>query len=155
MSYPARAEGLVNMIMTNGSRVKWINTGKGIAPAPTLWCSSYRKGSLWVTLDCGRQFFLYLCRSWGKLSLFCISICIFHRTIFACNGIIFFVCNCTNRFLRFNGILSYMGYLMTKSSFLKNYLAPRWEDKWLYTSLKGINLRVNVIAWLGFELAYF
>ena len=28
---------------------------KGVAPSPTHWCSSYRKGSLRVTLDYGRQ----------------------------------------------------------------------------------------------------
>ena len=32
-------------------RVKWSNPGKGVAPAPTPWCSSYRKGNLRVTLD--------------------------------------------------------------------------------------------------------
>ena len=37
---------------------------EGVAPSPTHWCSSYRKGSLWVTLDYGRQlyFFTFL---WG------------------------------------------------------------------------------------------
>ena len=38
-----------------GSRVKWSNPGKGVAPSPTPQCRSYRKGSLWVTLDYGRQ----------------------------------------------------------------------------------------------------
>ena len=36
---------------------------EGVAPSPTPWCSSYRKGSLRVTLDYGRQlyfFFYYL-----------------------------------------------------------------------------------------------
>ena len=33
------------------SRVKWSNPGKGVAPSPTPWCSSYWKGSLWFTLD--------------------------------------------------------------------------------------------------------
>ena len=33
------------------SRVRWSNPGKGVAPSPTLRCSSYRKGSLRVTLD--------------------------------------------------------------------------------------------------------
>ena len=35
---------------------------EGVAPSPTPWCSSYRKGSLRVTLDYGRQlyFFLYV-----------------------------------------------------------------------------------------------
>ena len=28
---------------------------EGVAPSPTHWCSSYRKGSLRVTLDYGRQ----------------------------------------------------------------------------------------------------
>ena len=35
---------------------------EGVAPSPTSWCSSYRKGSLQVTLDYGRQlYFTYLC----------------------------------------------------------------------------------------------
>ena len=29
-------------------------TGNGVVPSPTPWCSSYRKGSLRVTLDYGR-----------------------------------------------------------------------------------------------------
>ena len=32
-----------------GSRVKGNNPWKGVAPSPTPRCSSYRKGSLWVT----------------------------------------------------------------------------------------------------------
>ena len=42
-------------IIRNGSRVKWSNRGKEVAPFPTSWCSSYRKRSLWVTLDYGCQ----------------------------------------------------------------------------------------------------
>ena len=45
-------------IIRYGSRVKWSNPGKGVAPFPTPWCSSYRKGSLRVTLDYGRQLYL-------------------------------------------------------------------------------------------------
>ena len=30
---------------------------EGVAPSPTPWCSSYRKGSLRVTLDYGRQLY--------------------------------------------------------------------------------------------------
>ena len=30
---------------------------EGVAPSPTHWCSSYRKGSLRVTLDYGRQLY--------------------------------------------------------------------------------------------------
>ena len=41
-------------IIRYGSRVKWSNPGKGVAPSPTPWCSSYRKGSLRVTLNYGR-----------------------------------------------------------------------------------------------------
>ena len=34
---------------------------EGVAPSPTPWCSCYRKGSLRVTLDYGRQlYFLFL-----------------------------------------------------------------------------------------------
>ena len=32
---------------------------EGVAPSPTPWCSSYRKGSLRVTLDYGRQLYFY------------------------------------------------------------------------------------------------
>ena len=42
------------------SRVKWSNPGKEAASSPTLWCSSYRKRSLWITLDYGHQLYLLL-----------------------------------------------------------------------------------------------
>ena len=42
------------------SRVKWSNSGKAVAPYPTPWCSSYRKGSLLVTLDYGRKLYFTL-----------------------------------------------------------------------------------------------
>ena len=43
---------------------------EGVAPSPTPWCSSYRKGSLRVTLDCGRQlFYIYLGNFHGSLIL--------------------------------------------------------------------------------------
>ena len=42
---------LILSIIRDGSRVKWSNPGKGIAPSPTSWCSSYRKGRLGITLD--------------------------------------------------------------------------------------------------------
>ena len=37
---------------------------EGVAPSPTHWCSSYRKGSLRVTLDYGHQlyFFYFGCK---------------------------------------------------------------------------------------------
>ena len=33
---------------------------EGVAPSPTHWCSSYRKGSLRFTLDYGRQLYFSL-----------------------------------------------------------------------------------------------
>ena len=33
---------------------------EGVAPSPTSWYSSYRKGSLRITLDYGRQLFTYI-----------------------------------------------------------------------------------------------
>ena len=39
---------------------KWSNPGKGVAPSPTLRCSSYRIESLLVALDYGRQLYLYI-----------------------------------------------------------------------------------------------
>ena len=37
------------------SRVKWSNHRK--EPSPTLWCSSYSKGSLWFGLNYGCQLY--------------------------------------------------------------------------------------------------
>ena len=42
------------------SLVKWCNLGEGVAPSPTPWCCSYRKGNLWVPLDRSRQLYFYL-----------------------------------------------------------------------------------------------
>ena len=47
-------------IIRYGSRVKWSNPGKRVAPSPTTWCSSYQKGSLQVTLDSGHQLYFLL-----------------------------------------------------------------------------------------------
>ena len=47
-------------IIRYGSRVKWVNPRKGVAPSPTRWCSSNQKGSLQVTLDNGYQLYLYV-----------------------------------------------------------------------------------------------
>ena len=48
-------------IMWYRSRVKWSKLGKGVAPSPTPWCSSYWKGSLQVTLGYGHQlYFTYI-----------------------------------------------------------------------------------------------
>ena len=42
--------------------VKWSNPGKAVVPSPTPPCNSDWKGSLWVTLDEGRQHYFYLHR---------------------------------------------------------------------------------------------
>ena len=47
-------------IIKYGSRVKWRNKRKGVAPSPTPWCSCLGKRNLWVTLDYGRQFYLLI-----------------------------------------------------------------------------------------------
>ena len=46
---------LTASIISYGSRVKWSNPGKRVASFSTIWCSSNRKGSLWVTLDYSHQ----------------------------------------------------------------------------------------------------
>ena len=51
---------LTHCIIRHGSKVKWSNPGKGVAPSPTPWCSSYRKGSHRVTLDYGHQLYNFL-----------------------------------------------------------------------------------------------
>ena len=57
--------GLTLSIIRYLSRVKESNPGKGVASSPTPQCCSYRKGSLRVTLDCGRQ--LYFNRLIGQV----------------------------------------------------------------------------------------
>ena len=47
-------------IIRHGSSLKWSNPGKGEAVSPSPWCSSYWKGSLWVTLDKGRLLYYLL-----------------------------------------------------------------------------------------------
>ena len=42
-------------IIRYGSRVKWSNPGKGLAPFITPWCRSYRNRSLRVTLNYSHQ----------------------------------------------------------------------------------------------------
>ena len=41
---------------------------EGVAPSPTPWCSSYRKGSLRVTLDYGRQLYFLFIHIGGNIS---------------------------------------------------------------------------------------
>ena len=58
---------------------------EGVAPSPTPWCSSYRKGSLRVTLDYGRQLYLliYIYEEHLKINhIFCNNICFSRPYIF-------------------------------------------------------------------------
>ena len=58
----------------------------------------------------------------------------------------------------FNGISTFVGYLIPKPFSLKEqswyYLADSWEDKGVHTFLKGICPKVNIIARLDYEPAY-
>ena len=78
--------------------IKWSNPGKGVAPSPTLWCSSYRKGSLRVTLDYGRQLFIYekylfymYLGIWNQMPWRNLQIKVLHR-----NLLHLLICNSTN-----------------------------------------------------------
>ena len=59
----------------------------------------------------------------------------------------------------FNGISTFIGYLMPNPSFLEEqqcfYLTHSWVDKRVHTFPKGICQKMNVIARLEFELAYY
>ena len=47
-------------IIRYGSRVKWCNPGKGVAPSPIPWCSSYRKGAFGSPSTLVANFTLYV-----------------------------------------------------------------------------------------------
>ena len=49
---------------------------EGVAPSPTSWCSSYRKGSLRVTLDYGRQQLYFTYTRFSRLAEIRWSVCI-------------------------------------------------------------------------------
>ena len=46
---------------------------EGVAPSPTPWCSSYRKGSNQVTLNYGRQLYFYFILNKNGLNLYCLK----------------------------------------------------------------------------------
>ena len=54
----------------------------------------------------------------------------------------------------FNGISTFVGYLMPNPFSSKNSSGTIWEDKGVHTFPKGICPKVNVIARLKYELAY-
>ena len=62
-------------------------------------------------------------------------------------------------FTLFNGISTLFRLFNAKTILLEEqwfyYLTHSWEDKWVHTFRKGICPKVNVIAWLESELAYY
>ena len=60
---PCLKLSIINLALRYESRVKWSNPRNGVVPSPTPRCSSYRKGSLRVTLHDSHQ--LYLLFTYG------------------------------------------------------------------------------------------
>ena len=58
-------------------------------------------------------------------------------------------------FFVFNGISTFVGYLIPKPFSKPFYLTHSWEDKGVHNFPKGICPKVNVIARLEYELAYY
>ena len=86
-------------IIRYGSRVKWSNPGKGVAPSLTPWCSSYRKGSLWVTLDKRRQLYLLtLLHVYIYIYIYiCVCACIYiyiNICVCVCVHVYIYICVC-------------------------------------------------------------
>ena len=63
-------------IIRQGSRVKWSNPGKEVAPSTLPQYCSYWKGNLQATLDLGRQIYFYF-KLKVKLSFDCILAVLF------------------------------------------------------------------------------
>ena len=70
---------------------------------------------------------------------------------YACDGLVWF--------LSFNGISTLFRLFNAKAILLEEqywyYLTHSWEDKGVHTFPKGICPKVNVIARLEYELAYY
>ena len=47
-------------IIRYGLRVKWVNPWKGVAPYPTIWCSSYQKGAFGSPSTTVANFIFYM-----------------------------------------------------------------------------------------------
>ena len=81
---------------------------EGIAPSPTPWCSSYRKGSLRVTLDYGRQLYFYDTKFSSENSA-ALSV-----TMVLCipflENIVLNICLTVVAFLVWSGLLGFMAY---------------------------------------------
>ena len=68
-------------IIRSGSRVKWSNPGKEVAPSPTPRCSSYWKRTLRLTLDNGRQQLIscirvFVSKCGSRCGCVCVCVCI-------------------------------------------------------------------------------
>ena len=92
------------------SRAKWSNSGKEVAPSPTLWCSSYWKGSILVALDYGRRL-TFIDKMWFVKYALCLSIllCVC-LCVCICLCMFMSVCVCVSETVKFwlnPGILFY------------------------------------------------
>ena len=63
-------------IIRYGSRVKWGNPGKAVAPSLTPWCGRYREGSLLVTSTTVANLLMYVYRSVCIYIHVCMYVCI-------------------------------------------------------------------------------
>ena len=107
---------------------------EGVAPSPTSWCSSYRKGSLRVTLDYGHQ--LYYIFKHFKMN------------------------RSTKRFIFFQNYLfrSYMRACFQLVAFVRDLFAKMWHKAiWvghlMRFELTTVDLQVEYF-FLGFVLVY-
>ena len=99
-------------IIRYGSRVKWSNPGKGVAPSPTPWCSSYQKGdfgSLSTTVANLPQMFIYSVKYVHRLqNKWCIS------NALCRNFVTFMLTNlfyCLRKFIHISKILIFGRYI--------------------------------------------
>ena len=136
------------------SRVKRSYPGKRVAPSPTPRCSRYWKGSLLVALDYDRQQQLVFQKGYDDSSHYG---CHFlkqrrnYASVFISFRFGFFVLWHIN-----------LRELLNAKAILReerecDNLIHSWEDKgWGFIPFsRGICLKVNVIAQLEFELAYY
>ena len=86
---------------------------EGVAPSPTHWCSSYRKGSLRVTLDYGCQLYLLTLLTLFvfvrfSLLVWCIFLCQIPFLIFWLHILVFFSKRFSNYFFSSKSLISSM-----------------------------------------------
>ena len=102
---------LTLIIIRYVSRVKWRNPREGGVSSLTPRCSSYWKGSLWVALDYGCQFYLQLLPIFTYFALFFfLWFYLFIKKIYQIQILFFFVCLIVN--LEFNTFLFFFFFCL-------------------------------------------